>query len=107
VSNTCLANEHRKARKPHRCCECKIRILPGETYWHYRGVSDGEIHSQNTCDDCEQLRNDVFASWDPWDAAYGMDFESLGEHCEDEPFLGRWLAIKDKAQQRKAELVAA
>jgi hypothetical protein len=98
MSFVVLANEHRKARKPHVCCECRRKIQPGETYWHYRGTWDGDPVAKNTCDLCEQLREDVMAGWDSNDRADGFIFGSLWEYCEEEPLLSRWKAIEEKAK---------
>lgn len=98
MSNAFLANEHRKARKQHRCCECGVAIAPGETYWHYRGITDGDVHSQNTCDKCEELRNDVIATWDPQDAMEGFEFRRLGDYCHEDPaMLERWRLIWNRS----------
>lgn len=45
-----------KAKKRHRCCECRGWIEPGETYWRVRGVWDGEAQTFSMCADCECLK---------------------------------------------------
>lgn len=54
----------RTARKPHRCCECRSTITPGEQYEHVFGVWDGQAASQKTCAQCVLLRSEAmrFAS---------------------------------------------
>lgn len=44
-----------KAKKRHKCCECRGWIEAGETYWRVRGVWDGEPHTFAMCTDCEAL----------------------------------------------------
>lgn len=101
MSSAVIANEHRKARRKHRCCECRAHILPGQTYWHYFGTTDGASHSHKTCDLCEQLRDDVLASWDPQDAIEGFEFRRLGEYCHEDPdMLPRWKAIWNRSVEQ-------
>jgi hypothetical protein len=108
VSHLQLGNEHRKARKPHRCCECWRKILPGEQYWHYRGISEGDPVSENTCEACESLRNDVYNAWPTCERTEGFIFGELGDYCDGEPFLSRWKAIRESAKaQRELEAVRA
>ena len=98
MSSVCLANEHRKARRKHRCCECGIVITPGQTYWHYFGTTDGESHSHKTCDLCETLREDMLSSMDPQDAIEGFEFRRLGEYCYEAPLLfPRWKEIWNRS----------
>jgi len=49
----------RKARKAHRCCECKDLIRPGERYEHTTGLWDGRWETYRTCDDCVDTREKV------------------------------------------------
>lgn len=44
-----------KARKFHRCSECRGWIAVGETYRKTFGVWDGDARSYKTCSDCEQF----------------------------------------------------
>lgn len=45
-----------KAKKRHKCGECRGWIEPGETYWRVRGVWDGEAQTFLMCSDCEDLK---------------------------------------------------
>jgi len=45
----------RKARKPHRCCECLKTIMPGDKYEHYWGKYDGDTCAINTCIICAEI----------------------------------------------------
>lgn len=49
-------NEVRKARKPHKCYECRVTIEPGERYEHTRGKWEGDISTFDTCALCLELR---------------------------------------------------
>lgn len=46
----------RKARKEHRCCECRHVILAGAIYEYASGIWDGSPNSYKTCDRCVRLR---------------------------------------------------
>ena len=45
----------RKARKDHKCCECRGVIKKGERYQHASGVFDRRGFSAKTCMDCKHL----------------------------------------------------
>lgn len=44
-----------KAKKRHKCSECRGWIEPGETYLAVRGIWDGEAHSFKQCPECLAL----------------------------------------------------
>lgn len=44
-----------KAKKRHKCSECRGWIEPGEVYWRVRGVWDGEAQTFAMCSDCDAL----------------------------------------------------
>ena len=65
------------ARKPHRCCECKGTIVPGERHEWFTGKSGGEFFSLKSCRRCCYDRNrvverelaegcDWHEAWPPW-----------------------------------------
>jgi hypothetical protein len=51
-------SEFRKARKPHRCCECNRVIETGEEHHYAFGVCDGNSDTYRTCMHCR-----VACSW--------------------------------------------
>ena len=59
---SCYSETMRKARKKHRCCECRGSILPGESYRYKSGIWEGRPDSFKTCVDCEQLRKEIDSS---------------------------------------------
>lgn len=69
----------RKARKVHKCCECRGTIQAGEDYNYHHGVWEGEAASYKVCLDCEVLR----AEYDR-DAQHdeGTPFQHLREAVE-------------------------
>ena len=51
----------RKARKEHRCCECRGVIRAGQTYEHASGIWEGEPRSFKTCAACVEARKEYIA----------------------------------------------
>jgi hypothetical protein len=51
--------ENRKARKPHKCCECGRVIAVGQQYEHAIGKYEGDFDRHDTCALCREIR-DVF-----------------------------------------------
>jgi hypothetical protein len=49
--------EYRKARKVHKCYECRRSIQIGDRYECWTGMFDGRIDRYKTCDDCAKLRD--------------------------------------------------
>ena len=47
--------EHRKARKPHRCDTCSAPIAIGERYLSVFWVDDGEPRTERQCAACNAL----------------------------------------------------
>lgn len=54
-----------KARKPHKCCECRGTIRPGEIYEHAVGKWNGDILTFDTCTLCLEIR-DKFSCGGGW-----------------------------------------
>lgn len=57
IENAAMAYRQvtRRARKPHKCCECGGIIKPGERYEHASGVWEWGPDSYKTCADCVYL----------------------------------------------------
>ena len=68
----------RKARKPHKCCECRGAIQPGETYHVFSGCWDGEWSDFKTCPDCNKLRSEIGTDCG-WHDGEGLLFGQLYE----------------------------
>lgn len=66
---------HPKAKQPHRCCECRGTISPGETYERYQGVWSGDFSTYKTCTDCLELRSIV--TTDGWE--FGQMYDEVFE----------------------------
>lgn len=50
-----------KARKQHKCLECKKIIEIGELYEYTFGIWEGDADSFHTCEDCSDLRDSMEA----------------------------------------------
>lgn len=48
-----------RARKRHRCCECRGWIEAGERYEYSWGIWDGDADSYKTCFGCAELREEL------------------------------------------------
>jgi len=51
-----------KARKIHKCTECKREILPGEKYELFKGKWEGDFQTYKTCKDCLSVRGQFFSN---------------------------------------------
>lgn len=55
----------RKARKDHKCCECRRLILKGSHYIYSSGIWDGGPDSYKTCIRCDRLRKRAIKRYEP------------------------------------------
>lgn len=78
-----------RARKEHKCCECRGVIRKGEKYHVIAGLWD-EWGCYKTCSECETLRDLVCASVDHRDdcPAFGELYEHVFESRDT-----RWVKI--------------
>lgn len=67
---------NRRARKSHKCYECRREILPGETYLYESGLWEGEFSFYKICDDCRSLRAAFFNGG----FYYGQIWSDIWEH---------------------------
>lgn len=67
---SCYTATTPRARKRHKCCECRGVIEAGEAYHKFSGIWDGEADTFKTCCDCEALRSKVIRE-------YGIDLEFI------------------------------
>jgi len=82
-----------KARKRHKCCECRGWIEPGEFYERYDGIWDGRADCNKTCLDCVQLRADIMAA----EKCHCFVFGNLHEHASEvQEYRDRYVAIMEK-----------
>ena len=71
----CSMSATRKARKAHRCIECRDAIAIGQRYEHASGVWDGRPSSFKTCGLCVEIR--MHFQCDGW--VYGQLWADLEE----------------------------
>lgn len=53
----CFSRKRPRARKEHRCTECRETIEPGQQYEHASGIWDGSPDSFKTCLSCVEIRD--------------------------------------------------
>lgn len=73
-----IGDEWRKAKKEHRCKECKRTIEPGERYSYETFHWDGEFHVHKTCEHCIVVRDWLQAECGGW--LFGGVEEDFDEH---------------------------
>lgn len=54
-----IAHEWRKARTEHRCIWCGEKIESGEYYFHWRGIFEGNISSNDWHKECNAAADSV------------------------------------------------
>ncbi len=73
-----------KARKQHRCCECRRSIEVGTEYEYTSGVGDG-FYSIKTCMDCSAIRDafvdEAYNYGDLWEEMQDHGFENFTHAC--------------------------
>lgn len=78
MSAQVIADEDRKARKPHRCGTCGRTIDPGETYRHTCMVDGRDIWTWKECAHCRAMMN-ILRLWDWADADDGFNPEWIND----------------------------
>lgn len=53
--NTFYSESWRRARKPHRCGECRQAIQPGQRYLRVVGKADGDMWTAVLCEPCNEI----------------------------------------------------
>lgn len=94
----------RKARKSHKCGECRRVINPGENYTYYVGKWDGEIGTHKMCSDCRSVVAEFFRN----SFVFETIWEELSEHinsCEGDIPENCMLEVTPAARAKIAELI--
>jgi len=73
----CFESNIRKAKKVHKCCECKKDIIPGEKYEDFHGIWNGEANNYRSCIKCRNLRWGIQYIEDCDEMAFGQLYEYL------------------------------
>jgi hypothetical protein len=66
-----------KARKDHRCVECRETIAKGQKHEYIKGLWDGRFDTFRTCLSCVEIRNH-FSCGNGW--LFGEVWSQLGEN---------------------------
>ena len=74
-----------RAKKAHRCCECRGEIKPGTQYERACGVWEGKFKTFKTCIGCKRVRDHYF----PHGHNFGEMRADLWE-CWQIDYLGEW-----------------
>lgn len=80
-----------KARKMHRCDECKRAIMAGETYNNYFSVHEGASYTHKMCAHCE-----IGAAWlvkNCGGYVFGEIRDDLYEHAEEYPGIAPQILV--------------
>lgn len=72
-----MTREKRKARKQHKCSECRCSIFPGETYEYIFGIWGGYPQQYKNCEICIWTRKAL--NLHPEDDAFGLLWNSVKE----------------------------
>ena len=92
----------RKARKQHKCCECKRQIEAGETYLVEEGKWDGEFETFKTCSDCLSIRETFFG----YGFILGEILETLSDHIYGGDVPERCIAeLTPRAREMVCEII--
>lgn len=75
---SCSTTSRPKARKEHRCCECREVIAAGAVYERITGIWDGSAGTFKTCLICAEIRTHF--------ACDGWTFGELWRDLEDNFF---------------------
>ena len=84
-SATVLLQKDRKARKEHKCDECRRVIGVRETYEEQRYLSEGTVYVHRTCDRCIIPRSWLVSNCGGY--VYGDVAEEICEHVTEYPHL--------------------
>lgn len=76
-----LHEEHRTARKEHRCTECRRMIQPGEQYLNEGTLFEGRIDTFKTCSHCQVVRQWLTKECGGW--CYSGLPEDIQAHAQD------------------------
>ena len=68
----------RRARKDHKCCECRRIIKSGERYHLSKGCWEHKWYEFKTCTECDELREELRTACDLYPDE-GPAFGELGE----------------------------
>ena len=87
----------RKARKPHKCGDCKGQIQIGERYTYISGIWDGKPTSYHRCQDCTHIRCEIVKETEeecmPMNGLVGWLLEYADGVCRVDSSWFRWVGM--------------
>lgn len=100
-----LAAKKRKARKQHKCIECRKIIEPKEIYMYEKNVYDGEISECKTCLDCLSAREVFFCEGYYYGEIWNLLWDHLTDGGIDDCFGKNVLKLTEKAKEKVLKLM--
>ena len=91
-----------RARKQHKCEECRESILVGEKYMRRSGKFEGDMYAVKMCLSCK----DAYPTWDVLDA-YGLQYDEWPTFGDLEEWLYETLGRPQDVTGTKRERIAA
>ena len=91
-----------KARKDHKCYECRGVISKGETYHKHHGIWDGSAYTYKVCDECETLRAKIDSTIEDYEER--VSFGDLYEFVFEGEDIECVNAFLDTKRKRLAEI---
>lgn len=79
----------RKARKEHRCCECRKTIAKTETYIYSSGIWEDGPDSYKTCEKCYKIKALAVNKYPPDNEDEGPAFGELRDYIYEMASIGR------------------
>lgn len=100
----CTKETTPKARKTHKCCECRGFIEKGEVYHKCTGIWSGEPITYKTCSDCEKMISEIDKGIsDRWEKlAFGELSEAVSQ-SEDLEMVKRFIANMESRKVKVRE----
>lgn len=91
--------ETRKARKPHKCCECDKQIAIGERYEHARGKYEGDMWTSDTCFVCAEIAEAFYCNG----RMFGGGLWDEMEYCFEAMTIGCFDRLKTAAAKQELQ----
>ena len=104
---TMLGEHRRKARKTHKCGECRMPILPGQTYLEERFLFDGVVNTHRTCECCESIRTHLYCQFifgEVWDELRDQ-LHYASHYTVDGVPWARFAKLTPEARERVLEVI--
>lgn len=94
VTPSAFRSRMRRARKEHRCCECRRLIYKGDLYEYASGIWDSEPNQYKTCSRCVKAR-EAHLKAEGCTPAFGELPETIASCIKDESiYLARFRAAR-------------